>query len=110
MNVWDENLFGLFTSGGLFGMTVLTILLVLMLFAAWKAPAWVKEIGQVALVWGLFWGFAGVYQMLGALKTLTDVPISVIYGGTRVTLVPVMYGMLIYLVSLVIILVQKPRI
>ena len=110
MNVWDENLFGLFTSGGLFGMTILTILLVLMLFAAWKAPAWVKEIGQAALVWGLFWGFAGVYQMLGALKTLADVPISVIYGGARVTLVPVMYGMLIYLVSLVIILVQKPRI
>lgn len=110
MNVWDENLFGLFTSGGLFGMTVLTILLVLMLFAAWKAPAWVKEIGQAALVWGLFWGFAGVYQMLGALTTLTDVPTTVIYGGVRVTLVPVMYGMLIYIVSLVIILVQKPRI
>ena len=110
MNVWDENLFGLFTSGGLFGMTVLTILLVLMLFAAWKAPAWVKEIGQAALVWGLFWGFAGVYQMLGALTTLTDVPTTVIYGGVRVTLVPVMYGTLIYIVSLVIILVQKPRI
>ncbi|MBR4381447.1 MAG: hypothetical protein IKP48_09335 [Bacteroidaceae bacterium] len=104
------NVFVLFTEGGLLGMAVLTILLVLMLFAAWKAPAWVKEIGQAALVWGLFWGFAGVYQMLGALKTLTDVPTSVIYGGARVTLVPVMYGMLIYLVSLVIILVQKPRI
>ena len=110
MNVWNENLFGLFTSGGLFGMTVLTILLVLMLFAAWKAPAWVKEIGQAALVWGLFWEFAGVYQMLDALQTLTDVPASVIYGGVKVTLVPMLYGMLIYLASLVIILVQKPRI
>ncbi len=103
------NVFVLFTEGGLFGMAVLTILLVLLLFAAWKAPAWVKEIGQAALIWGFFWEFAGIYQMLDVLQGLNDVPISVIYGGAKVALVPVMYGMLIYLASLVIILVQKPR-
>lgn len=103
------NVFELFTKGGLFGMAVLTILLVLLLFAAWKAPAWVKEIGQAALIWGFFWEFAGIYQMLDVLQGLNDVPISVIYGGAKVALVPVMYGMLIYLASLVIILVQKPR-
>ena len=103
------NVFELFTEGGLFGMAVLTILLVLLLFAAWKAPAWVKEIGQAALIWGFFWEFAGIYQMLDVLQELNDVPISVIYGGAKVALVPVMYGMLIYLASLVIILVQKPR-
>ena len=103
------NVFELFTEGGLFGMAVLTILLVLLLFAAWKAPAWVKEIGQTALIWGFFWEFAGIYQMLDVLQGLNDVPISVIYGGAKVALVPVMYGMLIYLASLVIILVQKPR-
>ena len=103
------NVFELFTEGGLFGMAVLTILLVLLLFAAWKAPAWVKEIGQAALIWDFFWEFAGIYQMLDVLQGLNDVPISVIYGGAKVALVPVMYGMLIYLASLVIILVQKPR-
>ena len=103
------NVFELFTEGGLFGMAVFTILLVLLLFAAWKAPAWVKEIGQAALIWGFFWEFAGIYQMLDVLQGLNDVPISVIYGGAKVALVPVMYGMLIYLASLVIILVQKPR-
>ena len=54
------NVFELFTEGGLFGMAVLTILLVLLLFAAWKAPAWVKEIGQAALIWGFLWEFAGI--------------------------------------------------
>jgi hypothetical protein len=101
--------FELFTEGGLFGMAILTTLLVLMLFAAWKAPAWVKEIGLAALVWGFFWQFAGIYQMLDVLQTMTDVPMSVIYGGAKVTMVPAMYGMLIYLASLIIILVQKPR-
>jgi hypothetical protein len=104
------NVFELFMEGGPIGMAILTILLVLMFFAAWKAPAWVKEIGQAALIWGFFWEVAGVYQMLDALQELKDVPMTVIYGGAKVTLVPVMYGMLIYLASLVIILVQKPRI
>lgn len=103
------NVFELFTEGGLLGMSVLTILLVLLLFAAWKAPAWVKEIGQAALIWGFFWEFAGIYQMLDVLQGLNDVPMSVIYGGAKVSFVPVMYGMLIYLVSLVIIVAQKPR-
>ena len=43
------NVFELFMEGGPLGMALLTILLVLMLFAAWKAPAWVKEIGLAAL-------------------------------------------------------------
>jgi hypothetical protein len=103
------NVFELFTEGGILGMAILTILLVLLLFAAWKAPAWVKEIGQAALIWGFFWEFVGIHQMLDVLQGLNDVPTSVIYGGAKVALVPVMYGMLIYLVSLVIILVQKPR-
>ncbi|MBQ7554213.1 MAG: hypothetical protein IJT46_07675, partial [Bacteroidaceae bacterium] len=71
--------------------------------------AWVKEIGQAALIWGFFWEFAGIYQMLDVLQGLNDVPMSVIYSGAKVTFVPALYGMLIYLVSLVIILVQKPR-
>jgi len=103
------NVFELFMEGGPFGMAVLTILLVLMLFAAWKAPAWVREIGLAALVWGFFWQVAGIYQMLDVLQTLSDVSTSVIYGGAKVTLVPAMYGMLIFIASLIIIVAQKPR-
>ena len=102
--------FELFTSGGLLGMAVLTLLLVLMLFAAWKAPAWVKEIGIMALVVGFLWGMAGVYQMQGVLQKMADVDMSVVQGGYKVTLIPVMYGMMIYLVSLIIRVAQKPRI
>ena len=106
------NVFVLFMEGGPLGMAVLTILLVLMLFAAWKAPAWVKEIGQAALIWGFFWEFVGWFQMLDVLQgiDMEHFSLSVLFGGIKVSLVPVMYGMLIYLASLVIILTQKPRI
>ena len=105
----STNLFSLFVSGGPVGMIIITLLFIALFFAAWKAPAWVKEIGQAALIWGFFWEFAGIYQMLDVLQGLNDVPMSVIYSGAKVTFVPALYGMLIYLVSLVIILVQKPR-
>ena len=43
----------LFVEGGPISMSILTILLVCLLFAAWKAPAWVKEIGSAALVFSI---------------------------------------------------------
>ena len=44
----------LFMQGGPVGMSILTALLVALLFAAWKAPAWVKEIGAAGLAFSLF--------------------------------------------------------
>ena len=45
----------LFLEGGVFGMTLLTIVLILIILAAWKAPAWVKELGLIALMTGVLW-------------------------------------------------------
>ena len=46
-------MFDLFVQGGTIGMSLLTVELICMLFAAWKAPAWVKEIGLLALLTGI---------------------------------------------------------
>ena len=43
-------MFELFSEGGPWGMSLLTVELICLLFAAWKAPAWVKEIGLLAPV------------------------------------------------------------
>ena len=42
-------MFTLFHDGGIFAMTVITILFIALLLAAWKAPRWVREIGHLAL-------------------------------------------------------------
>ena len=47
--------FNYFLAGGLGPMSILSIILVFLLFAAWKAPNWVKEIGLIALAFGLIW-------------------------------------------------------
>ena len=41
-------MYQLFFEGGSYQMSLLTAELICMLFAAWKAPAWVKEIGLLA--------------------------------------------------------------
>ena len=44
----------LYMEGGYIWMSMITICLIAMLFAAWKAPRWVKEAGLAALMLDLF--------------------------------------------------------
>ena len=100
----------LFVSGGPAGMAVITLLFIGLFFAAWKAPAWVKEIGIAALVVGLFWTILGWLQMFDYLSSHDDVPSTIIAAGNKVNLISVLYGLIVYFVSLIIRVIQKPRI
>jgi hypothetical protein len=100
----------LFVEGGLAGMIVITLLLIALFLAAWKAPKWVKEIGLGALVVGIFWTLSGLTQMLGVLQQIGDVSTAVLCGGLKVTLISTFYGLIVYFISLIIRVIQKPRI
>ena len=114
-------MFKLFIQGGPLFMTILTVLLVAIFFAAWKAPRWIKEIGSFALVFGFLTLLIGLYQMFVALQQVaTDIgegvtgvfdliSPGVLFGGLKIALIPVFYGIIIYLVSLVVRIIKKPR-
>ena len=51
----NYNLVDYFFIGGSGPMTVLTIFLIGVLIAAWKAPKWVRDIGFAALIASLCW-------------------------------------------------------
>ena len=114
-------MFKLFIQGGAGIMTVLTVLLVAIFFAAWKAPRWIKEIGTFALVFGFLTLLIGLYQMFEALQQVaTDIgegvtgvfdliSPGVLFGGLKIALIPVFYGIIIYLISLVVSVIKKPR-
>lgn len=92
-------------------MSILTLLLALMFIAAWKAPAWVRHIGSIALAFGVFGHILGLYQALGELIVYEgDVPVTVLYAGYRCSIITVMYGIVIYIVSRIIHIFQTPRI
>lgn len=103
-------MFQLFIEGGLWGMTLLTLELVGLLFAAWKAPAWIREIGLLALTSGAVFTLLGISQMLGYVRGAGEVALALLAGGLRVACIPILYGLLIYALSLVIRMVLKPRI
>jgi hypothetical protein len=100
----------LFVMGGLGGMIIITVLLIALLLAAWKAPKWVKEIGLGALVAGIFFTLVGLTQMFDAIQTFGHISFSVTCGGLKVALIPTIYGLCIYFLSLILRVIQKPRI
>lgn len=81
-----------------------------MLFATWKAPAWVKEIGLLALLTGIFYQLLGLFMAFDSIQQAGDISLSLLAGGFKVSFITIMYGMLIYGASLVIRMLQKPKI
>ena len=113
-------MFRLFLEGGIWFMSILTILLVAIFFAAWKAPRWVKEIGSIARAFGFFSLLLGLRQMFEALQEIGSqkeavtslfdlVSPGVLLGGLKVAMIPVIYGIIIYIVSRIVCIVQKPK-
>jgi hypothetical protein len=103
-------MFELFYIAGIPDMTVLTIILLALLLAAWKAPAWVKEIGIIALVVGVLSTLIGFYIASVDIGKAGGIDSHIAWSGMGVAVITTMYGLFIYLLSLVIRIIQKPRI
>ena len=91
-------------------MAVITLLLIGLFFAAWKAPARVKEVGLAALAFGALWTLVGFIQMADFMQGVPDeVSPNVIWGGVKVGLIPIVYGIIVYFISLILRIINKPR-
>lgn len=110
MLLLGTNVFQLFAAGGYGPMSIITLLLIALFFAAWKAPAWVKEIGLAALAFGFLFTITGFIQASEVIQLAGDIAPAVIWGGVKVGLLPIAYGLIVYIVSLVIRVIKKPRI
>ena len=104
------NIFELFVSGGLLVMIIITLLFIGLFFAAWKAPAWVKETGIASLVVGIFGSLLGYFQIVDFLSGHDDLATNILAGGIKVATIPVLYGLIVYFVSLILRVIQKPKI
>lgn len=98
----------LFLEGGWIPMSVLTAELVCLLLAAWKVPAWVREIGLLALVTGIFFPVLSLYNGFAIIQQAGGISPTLFLGAVRLAFIPAIYGMLIYALSLVIRMVRKP--
>ena len=103
-------MFSLFLEGSVIWMTPLTLIFIALFMAAWKAPAWVKEIGRIGLAFGIFATLVGCFIAFEDIAKAGEVSQGIIYAGFRLALITTLYGFLIYIVSLFILIIQKPRI
>lgn len=104
-----NSIFVFFIQGNPVPMGIITLILVLVFLAAWKAPAWVSNLGKLGLFTGILGTLFGISQMLDYLGGNAEPPAAVIYRGLKVTLIPLYYGIFVYIIGLIISTVQKPR-
>lgn len=95
----------LFYEGGPLFMSILTFLLLAVLWTAWKGGP-VKELGLLALAVGILGQLIGLYQAFSVLEGFEEAmgePAGegLIAGGLKVSLTTTLYGLLIYILSLV---------
>ena len=108
----DPNLFQL---GGFIPMSVVTLLLIALLFAAWKVPGWVKEIGLITLALGFLWIATGLIKHSNILikhsnimqEDGIDISPNLVLWGLKCELIPFAYSIIVYIVSLVIRIIRK---
>ena len=100
----------LLSQSGLLVIVFLTVLLVLLLLAAWKAPNWVKEIGQAALassilIEAIVWirSISVIIQCNGEISPL------LLWNGVASTLCVISYGLIIYIIPQIWRVMGKPR-
>ncbi len=99
----------LFIAGGALWMVILTLELIGLLLAAFKAPNWVSSIGSIALCTGLLNTFFGLFNMFTAFQLAGDISPSLFAGGCRSTLIGIIYSILIFTISRIIKIVLSPR-
>ena len=100
-----------FMAGGWWGMAAITLTLVCALFAAWKAPAWVKPLGKVAIAIGVLSFLMGVQDMAdGCAKVGSEIPFSVYCSGFKVALIAPIYSIIVYVIITIADTVRRPRI
>jgi len=68
------------------------------------APKWqtiIKHVGGLALAWGAFSTMFGLVQAFDAIENAKEIiPLQVIMGGLKVASITLVYGLLIFCVSI----------
>jgi hypothetical protein len=109
----------LFFMGGTLFMSILTILLFIMvgwflyhfimafgskqtkLEIVLRRMGYGKSIGLFALITGIFGQLIGFFEAFSVMEHAGDISPNMIYGGIKVSLITTLYGISIYLISLI---------
>ena len=95
-----------FMMGGPLFMGILTLILLLMMYAAVRNGC-VKELGLLALAVGFMGQLLGLFAAFEGIEQMGGVSQAMLAGGLKVSSITSIYGLFIYIVSLLIQIVKK---
>jgi hypothetical protein len=103
----------LFQNGGPLFMGILTVILISLVSTAVyigvqrknenktvPSADWLKEIGILGLVVGVFGQFLGLYQAFSAIEQMGSVSQSMLAGGIKVSSITSIYGLVIFILAI----------
>ena len=100
--------------GGILFMSILSIEFAGVLFFAGKAlmskhssTALIQKTGLLAAVTGIFGQLIGLFSAFEAIQQMGSVSPAMLAGGLKVSMITTMYGLVIYLIALILSLVIK---
>ena len=95
-----------FYMGGPLFMGMLTLIFIALVVAAVLKKD-VKEIGLLALALGILGQLIGLMGAFEGIEAMGGVSQSILVGGLKVSIITSIYGLLIYIVSLIVQVVQR---
>ena len=88
-------------------MSILTFLLISVFIAFSKKQELVKSLGILAFIIGLLSALLGLYSAFNVIEQVGNVAPSILAGGIKVAFTNLIYGLIIFVISLVLDIVTK---
>ena len=97
----------LFLQGGVLTMSLLTFLLICVVIAFSKKQKILKALGLLAFIVGLLSAVLGLYSAFSVIEQVGNASPSIIAGGIKVAFTSLIYGLTIFVISLVMDVIVK---
>ena len=91
----------LFFEGGVLFMSILTILLITVFISFFKCKDKIKLLGTLALSVGILGSLIVLYSAFITIQEVGNASPAILAGGLRVASICTIYGLVIYIISLI---------
>lgn len=99
----------LFLQGGVLTMSILTLLFVAVVITSFKKSELTKSLGLLACIVGLLSAILGLYSASNVIEQVGNVAPAILAGGVKVAFTNLVYGLIIYMISIVLDIIGKWR-
>jgi len=100
----------LFLNGGLVTMSFLTLLFIMVVIAANNRKHLVISLGLLAFVVGLLSSFLGIYSAIIVIEQMGNASPAIVAGGIKTALTTFIYGIFVFVVSVILDIVNKNKV